>query len=54
MFEYKNVLIRDLSQKETPDPKIEAELNRLGREGWELVYFSSNGWAASCVFKRRK
>ncbi|NLF63937.1 MAG: hypothetical protein GX579_04980 [Chloroflexi bacterium] len=48
LWEYKQ-LARDLEREELLD---EAELNRLGEEGWELAAALAHGEQATYIFKR--
>ena len=50
VWEYK-LLSRNLSNEETPS---EEELNKLGKDGWELAAALTNGGVAQFYFKRLK
>ena len=50
VWEYK-LLSRNLSKEEAPN---EEELNRLGKDGWELAAALTNGGVAQFYFKRMK
>ena len=50
VWEYKQV-VRDLSENKIPS---EDELNRLGKEGWELITIFINAGHLCLYFKRVK